>query len=309
MNSGRREAWNAVVAHLEAHHGVIDRLSLARLGVTDGQLGTWVADRRLERVAPRAWRLVGMPTTWQQRLAMGLASLGTRSWVSHSAAAQLHGFDRTPRDRVEFLVLRPARTCRLGEDVHSTRRWGPVDAVIVDGLRATSATRTVIDLANVRTHPDRLKAAIDSAVRLQLSSPETIVRRLAAIRSRGRVGVRLLDELLVDAGGHTMLEREFLRLMREAGLPRPETQVVFADGRRTIARVDFLYREWGIVVEVTGRIGHSTPQERARDAQRRNELLDLALRVYEYTWEDVVDTPYRVQREMRERLRAAGWSG
>jgi hypothetical protein len=39
----------------------------------------------------------------------------------------------------------------------------------------------------------------------------------------------MLDELLLDAGGHTMLEREFLRLMREARIPRPTTQFVFRD--------------------------------------------------------------------------------
>ena len=119
----------------------------------------------------------------------------------------------------------------------------------------------------------------------------------------------MIDELLYDAGGHTMLEREFLRLMREADLPRPQPQVVFRNGKRTMARVDFLYAEWKIVVEVSGRIGHSTAPERARDAQRRNELQDLGLRVYEFTWEDVTRRPSWVQNQKRLRLRAAGWPG
>ena len=115
--------------------------------------------------------------------------------------------------------------------------------------------------------------------------------------------MRLLDELLVDAGGHTMLEREFLRLMREAHLPRPETQVIFRDGQRTAARVDFLFPEWKIVVEVSGRLGHSSPSERARDAQRRNELQDLGMRVYEFTWEQVTKRPVWVQSQMRRHLK------
>ena len=106
-----------------------------------------------------------------------------------------------------------------------------------------------------------------------------------------------------------MLEREFLRLMREAGLPRPRPQVVFRDGKRTMARVDFLTPSGTIVVELSGRIGHSSPAERARDAQRRNELQDLGLRVYEFTWEQVTRRSRWVQEQMRLRLRAAGWPG
>jgi very-short-patch-repair endonuclease len=93
--------------------------------------------------------------------------------------------------------------------------------------------------------------------------------------------------------------------MRSAGLPRPSTQVVFRSDQRTVARVDFLYRELAIVVEVTGRRGHSSPSERARDAQRRNELQDIGVRVIEYTWEDVMRRAAYVTGSMRERLTAA----
>jgi hypothetical protein len=301
--------WIRVIEHLRDHHGLVDRRDLDRLGVSPSQLRRWRAEHRLEPAGPHVWRLGGMPESWEQRLHAGLRALGPKSWVSHNAAAAVHRFDRTPSGHVEYLVLRSARSRRPEGVVHSTRRWTTSDGVIRDGLRVTSATRTILDLANVRVSPQRLRAAIDSAVRLELSAPEAISRRLTEIRSRGRTGVRLLDDLLIDSGGHTMLEREFLRLMREAGLPRPEPQVVFQSGSRTIARVDFLYREWAIVVEVSGRLGHSTPDERARDAQRRNELQDIGLRVYEFTWEDVTQRPWLVQRDMRIRLRSAGWPG
>ena len=126
--------WAALAGVLERQHGVIGRGQLDEGGVTKMQLQGWVADRRLERVAPRAWRLVGAPNTWEQRLHVGLLTLGSMSWVSHDAAAQIHGFDRTPQDRVEFLVIRRKRTIALGERVHSTRRWGPTDAFVVDGV-------------------------------------------------------------------------------------------------------------------------------------------------------------------------------
>jgi very-short-patch-repair endonuclease len=99
-----------------------------------------------------------------------------------------------------------------------------------------------------------------------------------------------------------MLERRFLQLVREAGIPRPVTQAIHRKGKRHIARVDFLFEEAGVVVEVSGRLGHTTPTERTRDAQRRNELQDIGRRVFEYTWEDVTQRPGMVKRTLRERL-------
>lgn len=294
--------WSDVTRFCADHHGVIDRAEFDRLGTMRRQLQRWIRDGRLERAAPRVWKIVGSDDSWRQRLSIGTLSLGTGAAASHSAAAQLHGFDRTPPDVVEFLVPHGQRGNRVDLEVHTSKLIRPHDYVTVDRIRTTSATRTILDLANVRADPDRLRAAIDSSVRLQLSSPTTLAERLYDIRRRGRGGVRLIDELLLDSGGHTMLERHFLRLMREAGLPRPNTQVVFEEGNRTVARVDFLYRERGIVVEVSGRVGHSTPTERARDAQRRNELHDLGLTVYEYTWEDVTRRSGWVIRTMRARL-------
>ena len=288
---------------LAAQHGSVSVAQLRALQLSRHTVARWTSEHRLERCAPGVLRLVGSPITWEQRLTSGLLSLGRSAAVSHRAAARLHGLDRSTTDEVEFLVKRGQRNSRLADRVHSSGLIGRRDVVTVDGFRVTSATRTIIDLANIDVEADRLRAAIDSAVRLQLSSPEVIRRRLAEVRRRGRAGVRMLDELLVDAGGHTMLERDFLRLMREAGLPRPRTQVIFRDGQRTAARVDFLFPEFMLVVEVSGRLGHSSPAERARDAQRRNELQDIGLRVYEFTWEQVTKRPGWVQEQMRRLLR------
>jgi hypothetical protein len=153
----------------------------------------------------------------------------------------------------------------------------------------------------------RLEAAIDSAVRSGASSPFVLAARLAAIRGRGRWGAPRIDALLLDAGGHTLLERRFLGLMRSAGLPRPMTQVVHRRGARTFARVDFLFEPFAIVVEVSGRRGHATDAERAQDAQRRNELQDVGRRVFEYTTADVTTRPAFVVATMRSRLLDAGW--
>ena len=137
---------------------------------------------------------------------------------------------------------------------------------------------------------------------LQLSSPEVLARRLESLRGSGRWGCRLVEEKIVDSGVHTHLERRFSELVREAGLPTPRMQVVFRVDGRHVARVDFLFDEFGVVVEVSGQKGHASAADRERDAQRRNELQDLGLRVFEYTFDDVTKRSDMVRRTLRARL-------
>jgi hypothetical protein len=148
--------------------------------------------------------------------------------------------------------------------VHTTERLSRFDLVTVGGLRCTSATRTILDLAYLGVPSAQLEAAIDSAIRLRLSAPVVVARRLEELRGPTQRGARLLDRLLLDSGGETVLERAFLRLMREADLPRPRTQVVQRHDDVHVARVDFLFEAERIVVEVSGQLGHSSPSERTR---------------------------------------------
>jgi len=168
-------------------------------------------------------------------------------------------------------------------------------------LPATSASRTIIDLAATATVSE-LERAIDTAVRDGLTSPTFLARRLSDLRNRGRRGVVLLDELLVDSGGHSDLERRFLALVRSAGLRRPTCQRVFRRDGTTVARVDFLFEPSPVIVEVTGRRGHSTDADRTRDAQRRNELQHLGFVVLEFTNDQVRRHPALVVRTLRQHL-------
>ncbi len=108
-------------------------------------------------------------------------------------------------------------------EVHSAGHVNLIDQVEVDGFRATSAARTIVDLAS-EVPMRELENAIDSSLRLGWTSEPFLRRRLADLRHRGRAGVRLLDRALDGAGGHSRLEREFLALVRrgrtpEAGVP------------------------------------------------------------------------------------------
>ncbi len=282
-------------------HGVVGVEQLRELGVSAAAQRAAIDAGWLRQAERGVVAVAGAPVTWHQQLRAGLLALGERAWVSHEAAAYLHGLDRAVA-KVEFTVPRAKRTSIDGLVTHTTADVGRLDVVAVDGFRCSSATRTVLDLAYCGIATVRLEAAIDSAVRLGKSAPQVIAARLAELRGPGRRGARVLDRLLVDSGGETRLERLFLQLVRRAGLPRPITQRVVRREGHHVARVDFLFTDYRVVVEVTGRVGHSSPADRQRDAQRRNELIDLGYRVYEYTWHDVRYRPDRVVATLRARL-------
>jgi hypothetical protein len=288
-------------------HGVVTVAQLDELDVRRRWVDNLVRRGVLRRVGSGVYVIAGSEPTPRQQLTAGLFALGEESWVSHEAAAALHGLDRHKPGAVEFTVLRAGRGRNVPYTVHTTTSLGPLDRVTVDGFRCISATRTIIDLAHARIPAVRLEAMIDSAVRLGLTAPLVLEKRLGELRGPGRWGARLLDRLLLDSGGHTLLERRFLTLVRELGLPAPRTQVVHRREGKTVARVDFLFEPVGVVVEVTGSLGHSSSRERAHDAQRRNELQDIGRKVYEYTWDDVTGRPAYVRSTLTRRLRRAGW--
>jgi len=283
--------------------GVVCLADLEREGLTPKQIRRRLDSGWLERAAPRVVRVAGAPDTHRQRLRIGLLCLGPRSWVSYDAAAGLHRLDRARRDAVEFTIERGRARPPLPWQVHTTAMLDPLDLVTIDGFATMSATRTVIDLAHSRAPRHRVEAAFDSAVRLGLSHPLVLAERLTSLRGSGRWGCRLIDRILPDAGGHSPIERTFLKIVRLAGLARPETQVVHrtSEGRH-VARVDFLFPDHDLVVEVSGRLGHVSDAERTRDAQRRNELQQLGLRVIEYTSTQIRERPTSVRFNLLRHL-------
>lgn len=87
------------------------------------------------------------------------------------------------------------------------------------------------------------------------------------------------------------LERKFVALLRSAGLPLPVTQVRHSLDGVGVVRVDFEFGLLPIVVEVGGRRGYLTRDERQQKERRRNALQLAGKTIYFFTRHDVVDDP------------------
>ncbi|WP_330178890.1 hypothetical protein OHB26_20475 [Nocardia sp. NBC_01503] len=280
----------------------ISRRSALAVGYTDHELKghAWQRVRRGHYVDSAA----AAPLTPAQRHLVAIrAVISTASpeaVVSHVSAAIVHDIPiwATPLTRVH--VLRDRRT---GGRIHRhlavhTARLLPGDHTEVDGIRVTTAPRTVIDLA--RTLPFEQAVVIgDAALRSGKTTGAELLDQL--IRVTGRKGCpaarRVVDFL--DGRSESVGEsRSRVQLLR-SGLSAPELQaIIFADtGTRTI-RVDYLWPDLALVGEFDGMIkyhkeirGDRTPEEVViAEKLREDALRALGLRVIRWTWSDL-DTP------------------
>jgi very-short-patch-repair endonuclease len=159
------------------------------------------------------------------------------------------------------------------------------------GLTLTDPARTLHDLAALGG-VDELARAVDEAQ----------VRRLVTTRQlqprSGARGAALLRAIL-DAGPtptRSHAERRLVTLLRQAGLPRPETNV-----RLGPYEVDALWRDHRLIVEVDGFASHGTRAAFERDRRRDAELSAASYRIIRVTWRQLADQPL----ELAARLGAA----
>ncbi len=273
-----------------SQYGVVSREQCLEAGLTERTVLRRVQQGALERLGPNSFRIAGAPPTWHGAVRAALFDAGPSALVSHRSAARLHHFDGFRDDLVEVLMPHRARRRVAGVVVHGTHRLQRSDRTVVDGLPATTPMRTVFDLAAV-VDRDALARAVDAAVRDGGVTVAGLQRRLRTERRTGLAGVRALDAVLPDSGGHSRLERMFLALCRRFALPRPVLQQVHRARGRFVARVDFRFAGSDLVVEVNGQAAHVTRTQRARDAERQAELLLLGIRVLTFTYEQVRDRP------------------
>lgn len=170
----------------------------------------------------------------------------------------------------------------------------------VDDIPVTHPVATLVDLA--ANLPDgQMEAAVNEADHLKLVNPERLRRALDALRQWR--GVKRLAGLLdgsTIALTTTELERLFLSLAREAGLPVPQTQTRL-DGYR----VDFYWPGLGIVVEADSLRYHRTPFKQAGDKRRDNAHAGSGLTTLRFTHGQICHEPAYVLKTLARAARFA----
>lgn len=243
------------------------------------------------------YRLSGVPASWRQHLLAACLSLGDEAAASHRAAARLWQLTGVEFGSLELSVPRGGRRRRQGLILHEVP-LASIDVTLLDGIRTTSPTRTLIDLASV-VSTDIVEEALDDALRRGLTSAPRLRWRLSELGRQGRSGIsriRWVIEQRLDKPGvpQSVLETRLLRLLKRAGLPLPECQYEVRERGRLLAILDFAYPDIRLAIEADGYRWHSGRVRWESDLARRNELTARGWRVLHVTWSDMERRPSSV---------------
>lgn len=282
-------------------HGLVGRSELRALGI-----GFHVEQRRLRSgewalLGTRVIRLVAAPVTHEQRLLAACIEAGAGAVASHQSAAWLWGLIGPP-GRHAVTVPRSVKP-RIGwAEVH--RPKDPPERIeLRSGIRCTSVTRTIVDLAGVLMS-GALDEAVDRALASKLVTVPALTAELNRLARPGRTGVRPLRDLLsrrgyVGAPNPSVLESRGLRLLHLGGIRPLATEVRLGVGGQY--RVDVLVAP-RVIVEFDGFAYHHSSKQKEQDERRRNRLRLDGFFLLVYTWRDVLHDGRRVIAEIRSAL-------
>ncbi len=139
--------------------------------------------------------------------------------------------------------------------------------------------------------------AVDQAISTRLVSGQALAAELDRRAARGRRGVRPLRDLLTDRGiigapPASVLEREALQLLQRWGIPVAGHEVKVGPDDRY--RLDFMLVP-PVAMELDGYTHHWSPEAKAHDEARRNQLRLDGIFLLVYTWLDVRLDQFRMR--------------
>jgi very-short-patch-repair endonuclease len=272
--------------------GLLTHDELDDLGVTRAQRRRLLGAGVLQRVCPGVVRHTAHPISWEQLLLAAVLAGGAGAVASHMAAAALWRFDSIRPGAVEITVPFTGRSrVALGEG-HRSRRLDVADIVTDRLIRRTTPARTILDIAPRLTRA-QLEEVVDGAARdgqIRRAHLQWRLDQLPLHRGHDEVQA-LLDRTEGRDVGDSWLEQEAMRLIDAARLVRPRCQVKKRKVGGGIARVDLIWDDRMLIVELMGHGTHATRRQRQHDAERRARLELLGFRVPEFTYEDVRERP------------------
>jgi predicted transcriptional regulator of viral defense system len=294
-----------VIAELAARqHGVVELRQLTDLGLAVQAVDKRVASGRLHRVHQGVYAVGHSLLSINGHRMAAVLACGPEAVLSHRSAAALWGIRRDGRNRID--VTAPGRRGRHPEgiDAHRHGSLRAPDIAEVERIPCTSVARTLLDMAAVVTMRELRNAVTQAEVQriFDLGEVEELLGR-----SRGRRGVARMRLVIAEYDpreemAREELERRFLALCKECGLPMPEVNPpLLLEG--VPIEPDFLWRDARLIVETDGRRTHGTPTAFERDRRRDQHLKRTGWEVIRCTWRQVLDDPDDLRATVRTLLR------
>jgi putative AbiEi antitoxin of type IV toxin-antitoxin system len=308
---GRPVAGSPVAVWAGAQAGLVTRPQCLAAGLGDEALGWRIESGRWRRVHPGVY----LTTPGRQGWEVGAVGAFLRAVsvdlddaaLAGDAAGFILGLVSRPPSTIEVVV--PGHRRVQEGDGLSVRRTGRFDEVLdpVSYPWRTSVPVTVLDCAGQRS-ADGALAVVSRAVQRRWTTAGALARELQA-RRRHPHGALLREVLAdIDDGAESAAEVRYVRDVERAhGLPSAVRQQPGRTGPRRVH--DNAYDEFGVVVEVDGRLGHEGWSDRIRDGRRDRSAAGEGRFTTRVFWPDVALTPCRTAAEVGAVLAARGWGG
>lgn len=290
---------------------VVARRQLLARGVTAPDIRRLLRRRLLSVVHPGVYVAHTGPLTWHQRawaavLACWPAALGGRAARRAADGPGRSGFE--DRDPVEVVVARgrklvPPDGVRIARSahLHASTLWNTSPPrqrieyaaleLAADADRDVDAVAQLADVLRARqTTPDRLASALGARPRL---------RRRA-----------FLDGVIADvaAGTCSTLEHGYYTLVeRPHGLPVGQRQ--FRESLNGPLYRDVYYEECAAIVELDGRLHHTSTADRDHDLERDLDAFATDRVTARLGWGQVFDRPCSTAVKVGAGLTGRGWTG
>ena len=278
-----------VVELAARQEGVVARWQLRQAGVGDGAIGRWVRSGRLIRVHPGVYALGHHAVGTRGRLIAALLYAGDGSALSHTTGARLWRVAEAPWTPIH-VVTEADRKSLPGLVVHRPRR---VFRVVLEGLPVTPLVDTLLAFAGSADERSVRKALAEADYRWRVD-PWRVRRALGRGRPGSATLRRALDHHLPElARTASPAEDELLLACERNGVPIPEPNARVGD-----YRVDALWREARVAVEVDGRSAHSSAARRLVDHDRDMYLRSVGLTVLRYSGRQLREIPDEITHEI-----------
>lgn len=283
-----------LAALARGQHGVVSIRQLRWIGYSHSSVRRAVTSGRLHRLHHGVYAVGHTNLSLQGRCLAAVLASGPGALLSHYSAGWLLGL--IPTRPVPLHVTTPIPRKRRGSiRIHHSRTLTDADRALEEGVPVTSVARTALDLAAIlrfRSLRRLVRRAEDLGV-FDLADFRSVLTR-----NKGHRGAPPLDRALgiyePPRLTRSELEREFLRLVEEAGLPRPVTAFVVAG-----YELDIYWSELRFAVELDVYATHGA-HELFEEDRRRDEDLKLA------GVELIRVTGRRLEREPRQVIERVG---
>jgi hypothetical protein len=288
----------SIGGHLGRQCGVVSRAQALGSGLRPGDLRRLERRRDLVRVLPRVYLAHTGDPTWLQRAWAAVLYAWPAALIGESALRAADGPGRPGADRGPIHVgIAPERRIVQVPDVVVVRTVGLVDRARWNlGPPRLSYDDAALDVALAATNEMDAIAAIARAVQGRRT---TAARMAAVLAERSRAPRRRFVEGVLDdvaAGTCSVLEHAHLvRVERPHGLPAATGEV------REVTPSGVVYRD-GVVLgrplELDGRLGHDTTEERDRDYERDLDAAVSGRGTVRLSWGQVVGRPCRTAAKL-----------